>query len=68
MTGSHIHTPRDGRGHRRVFLNGREIKRVVYADTKKGVVRIHDDPPRMHRWRKRIIERTLHGIVGVELM
>ena len=64
----HIHTPDDGRGPRRVFLNGREVKRVVYADTKKGVIRRNDDPVQVHKHGKRLIERTEHGVVTVEEM
>lgn len=60
------HTPGDGRGGRRVLLNGKVIKRVLYADPKKGKVRVHDDPPKLHKHGKRFIERTLRGIVVVE--
>lgn len=66
MDGSHVHTPMDGRGARQVFLNGNPINRVVYADTRKGKVRVHDDPPRLDKYGKRIIERTLYGVVTVE--
>ncbi len=60
-----VHMPGDGRGRRRVLLNGREVSGVVYADTDRGVVRMHDRPPRMHKHGKRCIERTRHGIVEV---
>ncbi len=60
-----VHTPGDGRGLRRVFLNGVEVKRAVFADTRNGVVRFHDDPPKVHKYRKRLIERTAHGDVVV---
>ena len=66
MAGPHVHTPMDGRGARQVFLNGNPINRVVYADTHKGKVRIHDDLPKLDKYRKRIIERTLYGVVTVE--
>lgn len=66
MAGPHVHTPMDGRGPRQVFLNGAPINRVVYADTRNGEVRIHDDPPKLDKYRKRIIERTLYGVVTVE--
>lgn len=61
----HIHTPGDGRGLRGVTMNGVVLDRVVYADTKRGVVRVHDNPPKVHKYRKRLIERTLHGDVRV---
>lgn len=60
-----IHEPSDGKGARRVLLNGEEIGRVVYADERKGFVRIHDNPPKLDKYKKRIIERTLHGAVVV---
>ena len=60
-----IHTPDDGRGLRVVTLNGVVIDRCVYADTKKGIVRFHDNPAKVHKYGKRIIERTLHGAVEV---
>lgn len=60
------HTATDGRGPRQVYLNGRPINRVLYANTRKGKVRIHDNPPKLHKHGKRLIERTLHGVVTVE--
>lgn len=62
----HIHTPDDGRGMRRVLLNGREVKSVFYADTKKGVVRYYLQPLRLDKWRKTILSRTARGEVRVE--
>lgn len=43
----HIHTPGDGRGRRRVLVDGREVKRVVYANTVTGEVRHYEDPIRI---------------------
>lgn len=66
MNSSHIHLPEDGRGRRRVFVNGREIQRVTFADTRKGVVRYIPDPIKVHKHKKRVISRTLQGAVVVE--
>lgn len=63
---SHVHTPGDGRGRRRVLLNGEPISRVVFADTSKGVVRVIPFPVRMHKHGKRAIYRTLRGKVELE--
>lgn len=63
--GRHIHTPDDGRGLRDVFLNGQLIDRVIYADTRKGVVRVIDNPPRLDRYKQRLLWRTLRGTVEV---
>ena len=61
----HIHTGGDGRGQRDVFLDGRLIDQVVYADTKRGIVRVTDSPPRLDKWGKRILTRTMKGRVAV---
>lgn len=65
MNGEHIHTPDDGRGRRKVILNGKELKNVVFADTRKGKVRFVDDPPKVHKHKKRVITRTKYGTVEV---
>lgn len=64
----HIHTVDDGRGRRRVTVDGNQVDNVVYADTRKGIVRHADKPPRIHRHGKRIIERTKHGRVEIEFI
>lgn len=63
--GKHIHTAYDGRGSRDVFLNGKLIDRVVYADTRAGIVRVVGNPLNLDRWKKRILTRTLRGTVEV---
>ena len=60
-----IHTPMDGRGVRKVLLDGKEIGNVVYANTKKGIVRVHPEPLKLDKHRKRVIEKTLRGKVEV---
>lgn len=65
---SHVHTPSDGRGRRRVLLDGHVVEKVVYADTRKGVVRHYDSPVRIHRHGKRAVQRTKHGKVEVEFI
>lgn len=61
----HIHTPDDGRGPRDVYLNGKLVRRVVYANTKKGKVRVCDEPLKLDKYRKRILIRTKRGRVEV---
>ncbi|WP_312910957.1 hypothetical protein [Stutzerimonas nitrititolerans] len=34
----HFHHWNDGRGVRRVFVNGNEIQRVIWADIKRGLL------------------------------
>lgn len=62
----HIHTPGDGRGRRRVLVDGREVKRVVYADTVTGEVRHFEDPIRLEG--NEPVVHTLHGQVEVEFI
>ena len=61
----HIHTPYDGLGQRDVLLNGKLIFNVIYADTRKGFVRVVGPKLRIDKWKKRILWRTLRGHVEV---
>lgn len=63
--GNHVHTPDDGRGHRLVFLNGELLERVIYADTRRGFVRVVGDPVKLDKFRKRVLWKTLRGKVEV---
>ncbi len=61
-----IHTYEDGRGIRDVYLDGRLLKRVVFADTRRGIVRVCDDPVRVDPQRRdRLACTTLRGAVRV---
>lgn len=61
----HIHTPNDSRGKRDVFLNGKPIFNVIYADTHKGIVRVVGTPLKLDKWKKRVLWKTLRGHVEV---
>ncbi len=62
----YVHTPYDGRGKNRdVLLNGNKIDRVIYADEKRGIVRVVSNPIRIDKWHKRVLWRTLRGRVEV---
>lgn len=61
----HVHIAGDGRGDRDVYLNGKPLRNVVYADTRRGVVRLYDSPPKVHKHGKRVIQRTRRGVVEV---
>jgi hypothetical protein len=63
---NHVHTPNDGLGPRRVFVNGNEVSRVTYANTESGVVRFHPYPYRINHRKCEVYERTLRGTVRVE--
>lgn len=64
---SHIHTPDDSRGRRRVYVDGVLIEAVFYADTKRGIVRAYRQPLRLDKHRKRLLSYVLRGIVTVEV-
>jgi hypothetical protein len=66
MRDEHIHTFDDGRGNRDVFLDGKLIKYAVYADTKRGVVKVIDQPPRLDAGGE-LVESTLTGLVEIVL-
>ena len=65
---NHIHTQDDGRGNRRVLLNGKEVKNVIYADTEKGVVRFYPEPITLSGGCEEILTKELIGTVIVESM
>ena len=65
MKADHIHTPKDGRGPRDVFVNGKLVEQVFFADTRRGIVRAYKRPLRLDKWRKRVLSETLHGLVEV---
>lgn len=62
----HIHTPDDGRGYARdVFVNGRKVEGVFYADTRRGIARAYRQPLQLDRWKKRALSYTIRGDVVV---
>lgn len=66
MADQHIHTPDYGRGPRHVYVNGKPMKRVVYADTRRGIVRYVPEPIRLNKRGDCVIERTRRGKVEVK--
>ena len=65
MSNDHIHTHYDGRGLRRVFVNGNEIEQVICADTKRGVVIYAPEPIRIAKGKDYVYRRKLRGLVTV---
>lgn len=66
MKPSYIHEPGDGRGPRDVFLNDRRLDAVLYANERRGVVKVARQPFKVDKHGKRILARTMHGTVRVE--
>lgn len=63
-----VHTPDDGRGARRVTVNGKPVERVVFADTRRGIIRAYRHPLTMDKHRKRALTYTRRGKVEVEYL
>lgn len=63
-----VHTPQDGRAPRLVFLNGKPLDNCVYANERKSKVRVIPRPIRLHKYRKRVLEKTLYGRVTVQFI
>lgn len=60
-----VHTPDDGRGLRKVFLDGEEVRMAVFADQKRGIVDRYRQPLKIHSRDERLITERLHGRVEV---
>jgi len=58
------HSAHDGRGPRAVFLDGARLERVVYADERRGVVKVVPNPFRVSK-RGNVITRVQRGRVEV---
>lgn len=65
MTADHIHHPRDGRGPRDVFVDGKLVERAFFADTRRGIVRAFRSTAVIDKRRKRLLYETLRGVVEV---
>lgn len=58
-----VHEGSDGRGPRDVLLNGKLMSDVMYADVRRGVIRILCRPIRVDRGS--VVTQELHGHVEV---
>ena len=65
MADSHIHTPDDGRQLRIVYVDGKRVDEVFYADTKRGVVDAYRRPHKIHKYGKRLLTKRHRGKVEV---
>ncbi len=62
----HYHHPGDGRGRRRVLVNGNPVDCAIWADTQRGLVCYAPRPFKMKRNSDEIYTRMLRGQVTVE--
>jgi len=60
-----IHRFDDGRGVRKVFLDGQEIKMAVFADQQRGIVDRYRQPLTIDKRSQSLITERLHGRVEV---
>ncbi|MCE0912470.1 MULTISPECIES: hypothetical protein [Pseudomonas] len=64
---SSFHRHADGRGSRRVLVNGNQVENVIWCDTAAGVCVYAPRPVKAKRpWREQIYTRRLLGTVTVE--
>ncbi|MGY4528013.1 hypothetical protein ACVWZT_004827 [Pseudomonas sp. TE21394] len=64
---SSFHSHADGRGSRRVFVNGNPVDNVLWCDTAAGVCVYAPRPAKVKRpEREEIYTRRLRGVVTVE--
>lgn len=61
-----FHHASDGRGKRRVFVNGNEIERVLWCDTSRGIAVFYPYPYRIKRSGDEVYTRRVRGSVTVE--
>lgn len=50
----------------KIFLNGREEKRVLLVDEKKGKLVLVRSPLRLDKYKKRFLTRTAYGKIRIE--
>lgn len=60
-----IHRFDDGRGVRKVFLDGQEIKMAVFVDERRGIVDRYRQPFTIDKRSQSLITERLHGRVEV---
>ena len=66
---STFHHYNDGRGKRRVYVNGNEIERVIWCDTEQGIAVYAPLPLRPKKpGCDEVYTRRLRGVVTVERM
>ena len=60
-----IHRFDDGRGIRKVFIDGQEIKMAVFVDEQRGIVDRYRQPLTIDKRDQSLITERLHGRVEV---
>ena len=63
-----FHSVNDGKGNRRVYVNGNEVNRVLWANVEQGLVCFHPYPYRIDKRKGEVKTRLLRGEVNVEFI
>ena len=63
-----FHSANDGKGCRRVLVNGNEVNRVLWANVEQGLVCFHPYPYRIDKRKGEVKTRLLRGEVKVEFI
>lgn len=63
-----FHSANDGKGRRKVLVNGNEVKRVVWANEEKGLVCCYRYPYQIDRRKDEVKTMLLRGDVKVEFI
>ncbi len=63
-----FHSANDGKGRRKVLVNGNEVKRVVWANEEQGLACIYRYPYQIDRRKDEVKTMLLRGDVKVEFI
>ncbi|HFG4486367.1 hypothetical protein [Acinetobacter baumannii] len=63
-----FHSVSDGKGKRRVFVNGNAVKRVLWANVEQGLVCFYPYPYRINNRKNEVQTMLLRGQVTVEFI
>lgn len=63
-----FHSVNDGKGNRRVFVNGNLTNRVIWANEEQGLVCCYRYPLKINKRKGELYTRLLRGDVKVEFV
>lgn len=62
-----IATPKSVPAGTEVFVNGKRMEEVFYADDRRGIVDCYRKPVRLDKYKKRILSKRYRGEVKIVL-
>ncbi|EKF47687.1 MULTISPECIES: hypothetical protein [Acinetobacter] len=63
-----FHSVGDGKGRRRIYVNGNLINHVIWANEEKGLICYMPYPFKVNKKKDRVYTRLLRGNVRVEMI